>query len=106
MLEPPKTPSLKSRILKSFVEDGITIAIRSDAELLRASLRGFHMLEDPRLWLRRPGNLAKVLAYWARGKRANAAAYRPSLEPERAEMLEAIGLSPDADAERLRAEAA
>jgi 2-polyprenyl-6-methoxyphenol hydroxylase-like FAD-dependent oxidoreductase len=106
MLEPPAKPSLKSRILKSFVEDAITVAVRSDAELLRASLRGFHMLEDPRLWLRRPGNLAKILAYWARGKRANAAAYRPTLEPERAAMLEAIGLSPDADGERLRAEAA
>lgn len=106
MLEPPTAPSLRSRILKSFVEDGIAVAVRSDADLLRASLRGFHMLEDPRLWLRRPGNLAKVLAYWARGKRANAAAYRPSLEPERAPMLQAIGLSPDADAARLRAQAA
>lgn len=97
--------SLRGRITKSFIEDGITVAVRSDPDLLRASLRGFHMLEDPRAWLRRPGNLAKVLAYWARGKKANAAAYRPSDEPDREAMMQALGLSADADAERLRAAA-
>ena len=79
------------------------MAVRSDPDLLRASLKGFHMLEDPRAWLRRPGNLMRVLGYWARGRKRNAAAYRPKLEPERAEMLAAIGLSPMADVERLRA---
>ncbi|MDB5442754.1 MAG: NADPH-dependent glutamate synthase beta chain [Phenylobacterium sp.] len=105
-LVPGHTPSLKGRILRSFVEDGIVVAVRSDPDLLRASLRGFHMLEDPQAWLRRPGNLMRVLGYWARGKRANAAAYRPKAEPEREAMLAAVGVSPDADAERLRAEAA
>jgi len=105
-LAPPRKPSLRARLLKSFVEDGITVAVRSDIGLFRASMRGFHMLEDPRLWLRRPANLLKVLAYWARGKRANAAAYRPRGEPEREAMLRALGLSPEADAERLRAAAA
>jgi hypothetical protein len=106
MLAPAGKPSLRSRILQSFVEDGVTVAVRSDPELLRASLRGFHMLEDPRLWLRRPGNLVRVLGYWARGRKANAAAYRPKVEPERTAMLQTLGLSPDADAIRLRAEAA
>jgi flavin-dependent dehydrogenase len=106
MLAPPARPSLRSRLLKSFVEDGITVAVRSDLGLMRASMRGFHMLEDPRLWLRRPGNLLKVLRYWARGKAANAAAYRPRGEPEREAMLRTLGLSPSADAERLRAQAA
>lgn len=105
-LLPPKAPSLRSRILTSFVEDGVTVAVRSDVELLRASLRGFHMLEDPQAWLRRPGNLLKVLGYWARGKRANAEAYRPKLEPDRAAMLETLGLSATVDATRLRPEAA
>lgn len=102
-LLPTGRPSLRARIIKSFVEDGITVAVRSDPDLLRASLKGFHMLEDPRAWLRRPGNLMRVLGYWARGRKRNAAAYRPKLEPERAEMLAAIGLSPTADVERLRA---
>jgi 2-polyprenyl-6-methoxyphenol hydroxylase-like FAD-dependent oxidoreductase len=105
-LAPPTKPSLQGRLLKSFVEDGITVAVRSDVGLLRASMRGFHMLEDPRLWLRRPGNLVKVLGYWARGKRANAAAYRPRGEPEREDMLRRLGLSPEADPERLQGEAA
>jgi len=99
-------PTLRGRIMKSFVEDAITVAVRSDPDLLRASLRGFHMLEDPQAWLRRPANLVRVLAYWARGRKANAAAYRPKDEPGRAEMLEALGLPADADARRLRAEAA
>jgi len=105
-LAPAGPPSLRSRLMKSFVEDGIAVAVRSDVGLLRASMRGFHMLEDPRLWLRRPGNLVKVLGYWARGRKANAAAYRPRGEPEREAMLRRLGLSPVADAERLRAEAA
>lgn len=95
--------SLRARITKSFVEDAVTVAVRSDPDLLRASLKGFHMLEDPRAWLKRPGNLIKVLGYWARGKKANAAAYRPKLEPERAQMFATLGLSATADAERLRA---
>lgn len=85
------------------MEDAITVAVRSDPDLLRASLKGFHMLEDPRAWLKRPGNMARVLGYWARGRKANAAAYRPKLEPERQAMFEKLGLSPTADAERLRA---
>lgn len=105
-LIPDHRPTLRGRILRSFVEDGIVVAVRSDPDLLRASLRGFHMLEDPQAWLRRPDNLMRVLGYWARGKRANAAAYRPKTEPEREAMLTAVGISPGADAERLQAEAA
>jgi 2-polyprenyl-6-methoxyphenol hydroxylase-like FAD-dependent oxidoreductase len=102
-LAPPAKRSLRSRVMKSFVEDGLAVAVRSDLALFRASMRGFHMLEDPRLWLRRPANLIKVLGYWARGRKANAAAYRPRGEPERDAMLRLLGLSPDADALRLRA---
>ncbi|THD75254.1 MAG: FAD-dependent oxidoreductase [Phenylobacterium sp.] len=105
-LLPPRKPSLRARILQSFVEDAVTVAVRSDPDLLRASLRGFHMLEDPQAWLRRPDALIRILGYWARGKRANAAAYRPKLEPERREMLTAVGVSPDADEARVRAAAA
>lgn len=102
-LDPNHRPSLRGRILKSFIEDGITVAIRSDVDLMRASLRGFHMLEDPEAWLKRPGNFLRILGYWARGKRANAAAYRPNLEPDRTAMLTAVGVSPQADIERLKA---
>lgn len=102
-LTPGRRPSLRGRIMKSFVEDGITVAIRSDVELMRASLRGFHMLEDPEAWLKRPANFLRILGYWARGKKANAAAYRPRLEPDRTAMLTAVGVSPQADIQHLTA---
>ena len=95
-------PTLRGRIIRSFLVDGVNIAIRSDPELLRAFLRGFHMLEHPQKWLRNPANLAKVLATWARGKRANAEVY-PQIGPDRAELMQAIGLDPAADPERLEA---
>jgi len=93
-------PSLRRRLLRSFLRDGVQIAVRSDPDLLRAFLRGFHMLEHPQAWLRRPGNLAKVLRVWARGRRRNAEAY-PVAGPERAALLSAVGVSPGRDVERL-----
>jgi hypothetical protein len=105
-LMPERRASLKGRILKSFLEDGVAIAVRSDVDLYRASLRGFHMLEDPQAWLRRPRNLVRILGYWARGKRRNAAAYRPAPGPGRTEMLAAVGIAAEADPARLLAEAA
>lgn len=101
-LTPGYRPSFKARLAKSFLEDGINVAVRSDPELLRAAMRGFHMLEHPSAWLRRPRNLAKVLGYWARGKARNAAAYPPKPGPDREELMAAVGLSPQADIDRLR----
>lgn len=102
-LTPGYRPKLKARLMKRFLEDGVAVAIRSDVGLLRAALRGFHMLEHPSAWLKRPANILRVLGYWARGKKANAAAYPPKLGPERREMLTALGLSPQLDIDRLAA---
>ena len=104
-LTPGYQPSLKSRLTKRFLEDGVAIAVRSDVDLLRAALRGFHMLEDPQAWLKRPKNLAKVMGYWARGRARNAEAYRPKGGPEREEMLRGLGLEPDLDVQRVLATA-
>jgi hypothetical protein len=60
-------------------------------------MRGFHMLEHPSAWLRKPTNLIKVLAYWLRGKTRNAAAYPARPGPGRSELMRALGLSPEAD---------
>jgi len=105
-LLPPKKPTLKGKLAKSFLEDGVAIAIREDVELLRAFLRGFHMLEHPQAWLKRPANLAKIVRVWARGKAANADLYPAQGAPGRTEMLQAVGVSPDADIQRVRAQAA
>lgn len=102
-LTPGYRPSLRGRLTRSFMEDGVAIAVRSDTDLLRAALKGFHMLEHPQAWLKRPANLAKILGYWARGKERNAEAYRPKSGPERAEMLRGLGISPDLDVERVAA---
>lgn len=96
-LTPDHRARLKARVARSFVEDGITIAARSDIGLLRALLRGFHMLEHPEAWLKRPQNLGKVLGYWARGRRGNAAAYAPRIGPDRLELMATLGLDPRAD---------
>ncbi len=96
-LTPDYRPSLKARLARSFVEDAVTIAIRRDTRLLREAMRGFHMLEHPDAWLKKPGNLAKVLLTWARGKKLNAAAYPPRPGPEREDMMRGLGLDPQAD---------
>lgn len=100
-LTPGHRPRLKARLAKSFIDDGITIAARSDIRLMRAMMRGFHMLEHPEAWLKRPANLSKVLGYWARGRRLNASAYAPKPGPDRPELMEALGL--DARADMLKA---
>jgi flavin-dependent dehydrogenase len=105
-LIPGYQPRLRARLAKSFLVDGIEIAIRSDTRLLREALRGFHMLEHPEAWLLRPRNLAGVLYYWARGKKRNAAAYRPKPGPEREEFMQALQLDHRADMDRVATELA
>jgi 2-polyprenyl-6-methoxyphenol hydroxylase-like FAD-dependent oxidoreductase len=105
-LTPGYQPGLKSRLTRRFLEDGVAVAVRSDVDLLRAALRGFHMLEDPTAWLKRPANIAKVMGYLARGKKANAAAYRPRGGPDREAMFRGLGLEPQADIDRVLAGAA
>ncbi|HEX4096646.1 MAG TPA: NAD(P)-binding protein [Caulobacteraceae bacterium] len=96
-LTPGYKRTLREKLLASFIADGVTPAIRFDVDLLRASMRGFHMLEHPDAWLRRPANFAKILGYWARGKKRNKAAYPPKAGPNRETLLRALGLPHEAD---------
>lgn len=96
-LTPGHRPTVKARLAKSFAEDGIAVALRYDIDLLRDAMRGFHMLEHPEAWLKKPRNMARVVRYWARGKRRNAAAYPPKPGPGREAMMQALGLDPQAD---------
>jgi 2-polyprenyl-6-methoxyphenol hydroxylase-like FAD-dependent oxidoreductase len=109
MLTPGYKPTFREKLGRSFALDGVTPAIRFDVELLRESMRGFHMLEHPNKWLKKPGNFLKILRYWARGKKRNAAAYAPKAGPGRAAMMQALGLPAQADivilAERRAADA-
>jgi 2-polyprenyl-6-methoxyphenol hydroxylase-like FAD-dependent oxidoreductase len=97
-LDPAYVPPLRARVLTSFLNDGVRIAVRSDIGLLRAALRDFHMIEPPGAWLKRPSAAAKVLGVWARGKRRNADLYPPSAGPGRGEMMRTLGLTGQAAA--------
>ncbi len=96
-LTPGYKPSLKARLARSFAEDAVTIALRCDTGLLRQGMRGFHMLEHPEAWIKKPGNMARILMYWARGRKRSASAYPPKPGPEREEMMRGLGLDPQAD---------
>lgn len=104
-LDPHHRPSVRGRLLRGFIEDGVTVAIRRDVDLFREAMRAFHMLSPPRAWLRRPDTLARVLATWARGRRANAKYYAAKPGPERREMFARLNLPIDADLRRIRAAA-
>jgi 2-polyprenyl-6-methoxyphenol hydroxylase-like FAD-dependent oxidoreductase len=96
-LTPGYKPTLRERMLRGFAEDGVTPAMRFDIDLLRETMRGFHMLEHPNAWMKKPKNFAKILKYWMRGKKKNAAAYPPKAGPDRETMMKALGLPAEAD---------
>jgi 2-polyprenyl-6-methoxyphenol hydroxylase-like FAD-dependent oxidoreductase len=93
-LDPNYKPPLRSKLMTSFVNDGVRIAMRLDIELLRAGLRDFHMIDPPGAWIRKPANLAKIMRAWSRGKDRNADLYPPKLGPDRAEMMQILGVDP------------
>ncbi|MGE0044433.1 MAG: NAD(P)/FAD-dependent oxidoreductase [Hyphomonadaceae bacterium] len=96
-LDPAHTPSLRGRIIKGFAEDAVGVALRGDVDLLRQALRAFHMIDPPDAWIKKPAVMARILGYWARGKRANAALYPPKAGPERAALFAGAGLNARAD---------
>ncbi len=90
---PGYKPRLKARLAKSFIEDGIGPASRSDIEVLRAVMRAFHMLDHPTAWTRRTGLMARVLKTWVTPKALKRRHYAPTLGPTRADMLRSLGLA-------------
>jgi 2-polyprenyl-6-methoxyphenol hydroxylase-like FAD-dependent oxidoreductase len=85
-------PSLRGRVIASFIVDGAGVAVRDDLPAFRAALRAFHMIDPPRAWLTEPRHMGTVLKTWARGKKRNAHLYPQKLGPERSEMLALLGL--------------
>src|ERR1700759_192574 len=96
-LTPGYKETLREKILRGFAEDGVAPAMRFDIDLLRETMRGFHMLEHPNAWMKKPKNFAKILKYWMRGKKKNAEAYPPKAGPDRETMMTALGLPVRAD---------
>ena len=102
-LTPGYRKSFRGKLIESFFDDGVRIALRSDVRLMRQAMRGFHMLEHPDKWLGKPANFARVLCFWARGKKRNAKAYPPIAGPDRAEMLRHLAVNETMDMDRLAA---
>ena len=105
-LDPNRRASWTHKLGASFVRDGLTVAVRSDPDLLRQALRSFHMLELPMKLQSQPMTLVKGLAAWSRGRAANAAFQPPRAGPDRGEMFARLSLSTTADFERVRSLAA
>jgi len=91
-LDPNHRPSLRGRLMRRFVEDGVSVAVRRHPELFRSAMRAFHMLEPPRAWLGKPSAMIKVFGALVRGRKANARFYPPKAGPARLEMFAALGL--------------
>ena len=102
-LDPSHRLSFRARLLRGFVEDGISIALRKDIDLLRQAMRAFHMLDPPRAWLNRPSTLFRILTTWARGRKANARYYAEKPGPDRGEMFARLQLPANIDLQRIQA---
>ena len=93
--DPSYKPGLRARMAKSFIEDGLVPAIRGDMTVLRAFSRGFHMLDDPSNWMKRPEIIATILKFWRMGKaeKRTRGFYPPVLGPTRTEMMSNLGIA-------------
>lgn len=89
-----KPRRLKARLTASFADDAITPALRNNVPLLRQAMRGFHMLEPPMDWLKRPTNIIRVLAMWLRPKATKRHLYPPRLGPDRLTLHASINAKP------------
>ena len=92
--DPDYKPRLKARLVKSFAEDALMPASRSDMAVSRAISAAFHMIGHPTAWLKRPAILWRLLATWVTPKSVKQARglYLPKLGPERSAMLARLGL--------------
>jgi 2-polyprenyl-6-methoxyphenol hydroxylase-like FAD-dependent oxidoreductase len=85
-------PDWRARMARHFFEDGIRPASRGDIKVMRALMRGFHMLENPNLVLQDTDILLRIGWYLLRGRGRNAALLGPPLGPERNAMMEKLSL--------------
>lgn len=103
-LNPDHKPTFKSKLIKSFAEDAVMPAARADMRVMRDIMRGFHMIDEPGKWMKKPRNIKTVLRYWLKSKKSKEAAdlYPPKMGPQRTEMMALLGLSAEADVARLK----
>jgi len=84
---------VQRQFMRSVLREGLLPALRTDASVFRAFLRGFNLLSSPDALLQDTEVMAKVLeAYQSRDEREP----DPPLGPDRAELLALIGIEPAA----------
>jgi 2-polyprenyl-6-methoxyphenol hydroxylase-like FAD-dependent oxidoreductase len=84
---------VQRNFMRSVLRDGLLPALRTDATVFRAFLRGFNLLDSPEALMQDSEVMARVLeAYQSRDEREP----DPPMGPDRAEMLTIMGLEPDA----------
>jgi 2-polyprenyl-6-methoxyphenol hydroxylase-like FAD-dependent oxidoreductase len=80
---------VQRRFMREVLRDGLLPALRTDATVFRAFLRGFNLLDSPEALMQDTAVMAKVLeAYQARDEREP----EPPLGPDRDTMLDLLGL--------------
>ena len=80
---------VQREFMRSVLREGLLPALRTDATVFRAFLRGFNLLSSPEALMQDTEVMAKVLeAYQSRDEREP----DPPLGPDRAELLALIGL--------------
>lgn len=84
-------PEVAARqLMRAVLREGLLPAVRTDATVFRAFLRGLNLLEPPEAILQDAAVMAKVLeAYQARDERAP----EPPLGPDRADLLARIAVA-------------
>ncbi len=102
---PDFRPDLKARLLTSFGQQGMAVAVRSDPDLFRQVIEGFHMLTPPGAWMKSRRNLAKAVAWWMVPKAFKRDVLPASPGPSRTTVMESLGLPVSATWQRLQAAA-
>lgn len=88
---PSSRMGLRARLMRSFAEDALIPAARSNIKVARRLARPFHMLEGPNEWLKTPGTLARLFATWAMPRALKSRSYPGRLGPNRQEILALAG---------------
>ena len=70
--------------MRSMLRDGLVPALREDLHVLRAFMRVFNLLEQPRDLLADPKLLGRIMAIWQQRDRRE----RVSFGPERTQMVQ------------------
>jgi 2-polyprenyl-6-methoxyphenol hydroxylase-like FAD-dependent oxidoreductase len=84
---------VQRQFMRSVLREGLLPALRTDATVFRAFLRGFNLLSSPDALMQDTEVMAKVFeAYQSRDEREP----EPPLGPDRDELLAAIGIEPAA----------